>query len=340
MQSLSLRLFYVYCILAITSLLVLNACQQNLPQVPIHAPLKVGWHTWPGYFPIAIATHLNLFAKHGVSVEPILYDSAMSSHPDLQAGKLDGATGTLGDALLMDGRLPDSVRVTLVADYSAGGDVIVATNHIGTVADLRGKRLGARLGSFSELFVLTMLQRHNLTQDDVTLLKVEPKEVPSAMPDIIQAGHTWEPGISQALAKGFHILFSSTDTPGLIPDLVIFRTQVVKTRPDDVRAFIAAWLEAVDYWQRHPEEGNAVIARVTGMAPEQISAKGLKLFNLRDNLTAFAPGTDTTSLHVSGKINKSFLIKSGGLTSAPVLERLLDGSFIHTLARTTVKKDM
>ncbi|ETW93151.1 MAG: hypothetical protein ETSY1_40470 [Candidatus Entotheonella factor] len=334
MQSTSRRSVCDACMLALICLTVLAACQQTPSQEPTHPPLKVGWHTWPGYFPIAIATHLNLFAKHGIRVEPILYESAVSSHPDLQAGKLDGATGTLADALLMDGRMPDSVRVVLVADYSDGGDVVVTTAEIAAVSDLRGKRVGARFGSFSELFVLTMLQKNGLTQSDVTLLKVEPKDVPVAIPQIIQAGHTWEPGISQALAKGLHILFSSTETPGLIPDLVIFRTQVIKTRPDDVRAFIAAWLEAVDYWQQHPEESHAAIAHVTGMGVAQISAQGLKLFNLKDNLQAFAPGTDTTSLYISGEINRTFLINSGGLTSAPVIERLLDGSFVSTLHRS------
>ena len=331
MGSASLRSLRNACMLATMCLFVAVACQQQRPQEPMRAPLRVGWHTWPGYFPMAIAAHLNLFAKHGVAVEPILYDSAVSSHPDLQAGKLDGATGTLADALLMDGRLPDSVRVVLVADYSAGGDVVVAAPEIETVADLRGKSVGARLGSFSELFVLTMLQQHGLSRDDITLLKVEPKDAPNAIPGIIQAGHTWEPGLSQALAKGFHILFSSLDTPGLIPDLVIFRAHVIRTRPDDVRAFIAAWMEAADYWRRHPEEGNAAIAQATGMPLAQISAKGLKLFTLQDNLKAFATGTDTTSLYVSGRVNRSFLINSGGLTSAPVLERLLDGSFVDAL---------
>ena len=319
------------CLLVVILLLPLAACRQDKPEAPVRLPLKVGWHTWPGYFPFAIATDLKLFSKHGVAVEPILYESASFSHPDLQAGKIDGATGTLADALLMDGRLPDSVRVVLVADYSAGGDVVVATDEIATVADLRGKRVGARLGSFSELFVLTMLRMNHLTKSDVTILKMEPKDVPTAMPDVIQAGHTWEPGISQALDKGHHIIFSSSDTPGLIPDLVIFRTQVVETRPDDVRAFIAAWLEAVDYWQTNPIKANASIAKVTGIELDHISAAGLKLFNLQDNLKAFAPGTDTTSLYRSSEINRAFLINSGGLTSAPVVERLLDASFVNAL---------
>jgi NitT/TauT family transport system substrate-binding protein len=330
--------FSKLCMLATIALVTLAACQQEKPAVPVHPPLKVGWHTWPGYFPIALAAQRGLFAKHGVAVETMLYESALSSHPDLLAGKIDGATGTLADALLMDGRLPDNVRVVLVADSSAGGDVVVATPDIATVADLQGKRVGARLGSFSELFVLTMLRMNHLTKADVTLLKVEPKDVPTAIPEVIQAGHTWGQGISQALAKGNHIIFSSSDTPGLILDLVIFRTKVIETRPDDIRAFIAAWLEAVDYWRAHPTEGNTAIAEVTGMQRGQLSTAGLKLFNLQDNLQAFTPGVDTTSLSVSSEVNRAFLINSGGLTSAPVLERLLDGSFVHTLHRTLGKQ--
>jgi NitT/TauT family transport system substrate-binding protein len=326
------------CLLVTILLLPLAACRQDKPVAPERPPLKVGWHTWPGYFPIVIAADLDLFAKHGVAVEPILYESALFSHPDLQAGKIDGATGTLTDALLMDGRLPNNVRVVLVTDHSDGGDVVVATAEVATVADLRGKRIGARLGSFSELFVRTMLQMNHLTQADVTLLKVEPQDVPTAMPDVIQAGHTWEPGISQALTKGHHIIFSSSDTPGLIPDLVIFRTQVVETRPNEVRAFIAAWLEAVDYWQANPTQGNSVIAKVAGKEPGDISSEGLKLFNLQDNLKAFAPGPDTTSLYTSSEINRAFLINSGGLTSAPALERLLDASFIATLKESLENK--
>jgi NitT/TauT family transport system substrate-binding protein len=204
-----------HCILVILGLLTLVACQQDRPHAPPRSPLRVGWHTWPGYFPIAIAVHLNLFAKHGVTVEPILYESAVSSHPDLQAGKLDGATGTLADALLMDGRSPDNVRVVLVADYSAGGDVVVATADIATVADLRGKRIGARLGSFSELFVLTMLQMHDLTRDEVTLLKVEPQDVPTAIRsrDLSHSRHQntprRHPRLYRSLARSSRLLASS-----------------------------------------------------------------------------------------------------------------------------------
>jgi NitT/TauT family transport system substrate-binding protein len=103
---------------------------------------------------------------------------------------------------------------------------------------------------------------------------------------------------------------------------------VIQQRPEDIRAFIAAWFEAVAYWQENPMEGNAIIAKTLDLKTEEISTEGLKLLNLEDNLHAFAPGPDTTSLYVSGQVNADFLISSGGLSTAPDMERLLDPSFL------------
>ena len=253
----------LYMMIMFITALVLGSCNptaSETPKEPSGPPLRVGWHPWPGYFPIVIADELDLFSKHGVNVEVIFYEGNSFSHPKLQAGELDAATGTLTDALLMDGQQPGNVRVVLTADYSYGGDVIVATPDIATVADLRGKSIGTNLGSFSELFVLEMLRANDLTLDDVTLVNVEARDVPGTMPQTIQAGHTWEPQTSEALAKGYHIIFSSAHTPGLIPDLVIFRSAVTQDRPNQVRAFIAAWLEA-------PRFGKLTLRKVIKLLP-------------------------------------------------------------------------
>jgi NitT/TauT family transport system substrate-binding protein len=307
--------------------LLVTACV-SAAATPERPPLKVAWSLWPGYYPMAIAIEQGLFAKHGAAIEPVFYTNYATQLPDFQAGKVDGIFFTLGDALLVDGGSPDSLRVVLVTDNSAGADVIVATADIATAADVRGKSIGANLGSFGELLVNNMLQANGLTPGDVTLVNIGPEGVPGAMPDTIQAGHTWEPFTSEARAKDYHVIFSSTETPGLIPDVVAFRTSVIQERPEDVRAFIAAWFEALAYWQANPTEGNAIIAKHTGLKPEEVSAEGVKLFNLADNTQAFARGTDTISLYGSGQVNIEFLISTGGLTTAPEIERLLDPSFL------------
>ena len=53
----------------------------------------------------------------------------------------------------------------------------------------------------------------------------------------------------------------SKETPGLIPDLLVFKESVVKDRADDVQKIIDAWFEALEYFKTHEEESIALMAR-------------------------------------------------------------------------------
>ncbi len=328
MSTSSLRLISLVLVAA----LLLTACAGATMPPPERPPLKIGWTLWPGFYPLVIADKQGLFARHGVAVEPIQYDYS-EVIVSLQSGQVDGSLLTLNDTLLVEGREPGSVRVVLVVDSSAGADVVIATADVMAPADLKGKAVGTGLGTFGELLIRTMLQANGLTTDDVTLINVDGEAVPDMIPEAIQAGNTWEPHASEALAKGNRVIFSSADAPGLIADVLAFRASAVKERPDDIRAFVAAWFEALAWWQANPAAGNAIIAEATGLKPEEIWTDGLKLFNRDDNMRAFtdqaATGTDFTSLYASGRANTEFLISTGGLTHAPDLERLLDSSFLR-----------
>ena len=277
---------------------------------------------------MAIAVDQGYFDTHGVNVKPVFYDIYDATFADLQSGKLDGALITLGDALLIDSQAPGSVRVVLATDNSVGADAIVAPQEIRNVTDLQGKSIGANLGSFGELLILNMLEANGMTAGDVRLVNVAPETVPGSIPQVIQAGHVWEPFITESLNRGYHILYSSAETPGLIPDLLVVRAEVAENRPDDLRAFIQAWFDAQAYWQSNPSEGNAIIAEATGLPVEEISPEGIKLFGLEENRATFTQSSDVTSLYGSGLVNIEFLISTGGLTSAPNLEQLLDSSYL------------
>lgn len=309
-----------------TSLLV-TACAGAATPEPERPPLKVEWTFWPGFYPIAIAVELGLFEKHNVKVEPLFYEDGSTATADFSAQKMDGAMFVTGDILTLATQAP--LKIVLVLDNSAGADQVVAVPDVTTVADLRGKRIGLTTGGFSELFVRKMLEVNGLTTDDVIIKIVEPEAVPEGLPDLIDAGHTWEPHTSRAVAAGNHVIFSSADTPGLIPDVLVFHASVVEERPDDIRAFIAAWFEAVAFWEANPEEAAQMIAKHTGLEPEEISAEGIKLFDLEDNKIAFTRGTDTTSLYVSTQEYIDFLIASGDLDTVPDLNQLIDPSFLE-----------
>lgn len=306
--------------------LILTACGGSAAPAVENPPLKVGWSLWPGWYPLVIAQEQGLFAKHGVEVELTLYPLYSQAITELDSAKADGVGLVVGDALPLykDG----DVKLVLITDNSDGGDAIMASNEVTSPADLRGKRIGVGLGTFGEVLVREMLERNNLSVGDVTLVNVAPESLPAELGKTVDAGHTYEPFASQAVQSGYHAVFSSADTPGLIPDVFVFRSKVTTERPEDVRAFIAAFFEAQEWMLANPSEAAALIATGTGQNPEDISFEGIKLFNKADNAAAFNQGADTASIYFTTQLYLDFQIQAGRLSVAPDLNQLLDASFL------------
>ncbi|MBD2042847.1 ABC transporter substrate-binding protein [Microcoleus sp. FACHB-672] len=325
--------FFRFVCLFLLSLLLVTACN-GTKTVTSHRnspPLRVAYIQWSGFFPMIIAQEKGFFTQQGVKVEPVYVENYIASLSDFSAGKYDGVTISVGSLMSIIGKTPDA-RVVLVTDQSAGGDAVLGQPDIQNVADLKGKRIGTKIGDFGELLVITMLERNGLTTDDVTLVNTEAETIPARLQGgDIQAGQTWDPYISEAVKAGAKVLFSTKETPGLIPGVMVFHNNILINRPNDVQAFTRAWFQAVDYWKANPEEGNALIAQKFNIKPEEVSLNGLDLFSQQDALKAMTPGTTTESLYYTAKLYADYYIRTGGLTAAPDIQKLIDPSFVQQL---------
>ncbi|MEA5602202.1 ABC transporter substrate-binding protein [Nostoc sp. UHCC 0252] len=195
----------------ITNYLLL-ACYTWAPTELKRPHLKVVFTSFVGEYPGIIAQKKGFFKAQWVDVELIYKRYTQLERANFSAGKYDGMTSSLGSFIILSATNPD-IQGVVIIDKSTGADVVVAQSKIKTVADLKGKKLGANLGSFSEVFVTEMLKNANLTSDDVNLVKLEALEIPQHLQNnVIQAGHTWEPHLSQAIKLGGHILFTSKQT--------------------------------------------------------------------------------------------------------------------------------
>ena len=306
--------------------LILTACGGASAPTAKNPPLKVGWSLWPGWYPLVIAQEKGIFEKHEVEVELTLYTLYNQAAAELDSGKKDAVGLVAGDALPLTEN--GAAKIVLITDTSNGGDTIMASSEVTSPTDLRGKRIGVGLGTFGEVLVREMLKRNHISVGDVILVDVPPENLPAELGRSVDAGHTYEPFTSEAVQKGYHTVFSSTETPGLIPDVFVFRSSVAAERPEDVSAFIAAFFEAQEWWLANPDEAAALIAQATGLTPTDISTEGLKLFNRTDNVNAFKPGEDTSSIYFTTQLYTDFQIQTGRLNSAPDLNQLLDASFL------------
>lgn len=307
---------------------LLFACYASAPTEFKRPPLKVQFASFVGEYPGIIAQEKGFFKAQGVDVELIYKRYTQLERANFSAGKYDGITASLGSFIILSATNPD-IQSVLVIDESTGADVVVAQSHIKTVADLKGNKLGANLGGFSEVFVTEMLKNANLTSDDVNLVKLEALEIPKFLKNnVIQAGHTWEPHLSDAIKLGEHILFTSKQTPGLILDMIIFRTDTIRDRPGDIRAFVRGWLQASAYWKANIQEGNAIISKALKIPSNTLSLEGVNLTDLGENQKLFQ-SSNPNSIYKTAKIYADFFIRSGNITRIPELKSLFNSSFLN-----------
>jgi len=290
-------------------------------------PLKVSFISFVGHRPGIIAQEKGFFKAQGIDVELSYVDYLQLQQADFSAGKYDGIGLTLGDFMILSATNPD-IQAVMVVDESTGADVVVAQSDIKTILNLKGKKLGANLGGFSEVFVTEMLKISKLTSDDVRLVKVDGLEVPQRLQNnAIQAGHTWEPHLSESLQLGAKILFTSKQTPGLILDLIAFRGEAIRERPEDIRAFVRGWLQGLSYWEANIPEGNAIVSKALNIPSNTISFEGIDLTDLAEN-QKFFQSDSPNYIYKTAKKYADFFIRAGNVTRLPNLETLFNSSFL------------
>ena len=320
------RSFFAF---SISLVLLLSSCSGMYSTgVEGRDPLRIAWNPWPGDYPLVVAKELGLFEKYGVEIEPVFSEDYSQLLIQLLSGDIDGFNATISDVLLMAST--DEVQIVLVADYPEGANTIVADESIQSPADLRGKRLGVDTSIISSrLLVAEMLRAYRIGPEEVTIVATNPEEVPGALGETIDAGFTWEPYTSQAQEKGYPVIYSDAQAPGLLTDVVVFRKATIDDRPDEIRALVAAWLEASSFMNSNPDEAIGLIMKYSGLPPDMVSLAGVKVYTYKDNQLAFAYGDDFRSLYHAISVSQNFLRDEGYISKSIPLEQLIKVNFIE-----------
>jgi NitT/TauT family transport system substrate-binding protein len=323
------RIFSWISLVLIAALLLPGCSAFSKPSVE-RPPLKVEYTLWEGDYTLLIAQEKGFFKKHGIQVEPIFYETFSRSIPDLAGKRIDIGLFSIGD-LLMATQVAD---IHGIAVYDSGGtSEIMARPEIANVASLKGKKIGVNIGTNGEMFVRQMLKSANLTINDVILVELGPEVIPEKLSsNEIAAGYLWEPYDKKALQGGNKVLYTNKEVGSLFPDVITIRNDLVEERPEDVRAFLAAWFEAVDYRLSNPAECDAMIARLTNQTVSDVASSGkIKLYTRAENLTLYDPISPvgiSNNIYKTVRVNLDFQIATGGITSSPDLVTLMDPKFL------------
>jgi NitT/TauT family transport system substrate-binding protein len=305
---------------------ILTACTALQATPSPRLPLRVEFTQWWGDYTLLIAQEKGYFEKNGVQVEPGYYEVFAETYPDLAAGQIDGALIAVGDTI----NINRSALMKVVAVQDDGGeDGIVVGPEINSIQDLRGKTIGIVMGSQFELTVVKMLQSANMSMGDVTIVAMDPENAVVALEkNQVQAAYTWEPYLSDAISKGYKSIYPSREEQLLFPDLIVFRKSIVDERPEDVRAFLKAWFQAVGYRLQHQGETRDIAARYLGISAEEVQPDDhLRIFTVEDNKTLFNI-QEANSIYSITKITSDYLISIGSIAEEIDPLELLDPAYL------------
>ncbi len=226
--------------------------------------LSIGMTTWVGYGTLYLAKDLGYFKEKGLDIDLQTIEEASMYMAATASGHLDGSASTIDEILKY--RPKFCFKAVAALDESYGGDGILVQDGINSIQDLKGKTVAVNEGSVSQFWLSNLLKDAGMSMSDITVQNMTADDAASAfISGRVPAAVTWEPNLSYARShnKG-KVLVDSSQTPGVIVDVVNLRCDVIEKQPEDVAALVDGLYRAVQYTKDHPQKAYEIMAKELG----------------------------------------------------------------------------
>lgn len=291
-------------------------------------PIRIGVFNWPGYYPLVTAQELGLFKKHGVDVELIEGKTIGELNDWIRTGRTQVTVGVLADFIILRS-LGTPLQMMIATDYSMA-DVIIGRPDLHQARDLTGKRIGlAELNSFAEYFVVRSLELSGINPRSVQFRTVAASRVPEAiLKGEIDAGHTWDPALSEGLQRGLRPVLSSSENPRLVIDGIAFRQEIAND-PEATVAIVRAFFEALQLQKTDPSKFAAIPAKyfhITEAQALKFIDEDVKFTDLDENINLYErPGL----LRTEAQAIANFFDERGMGSDSNDISKLIDDTVIR-----------
>jgi NitT/TauT family transport system substrate-binding protein len=315
---------------------VLSACGN--PSTPTSTKytgtIHISSSTWTGYAVLYVANSKGTWKSHGLDVNFKVVEDPNDRFIAMAAGRLEGMATTVDTYARQQSAGVPAVEIFPI-DASVGGDGILASKSIKTVADLKGKSIAVNQGSVSEFFLAQVLQANGMSLKDVKELNMKSGEAGAAfVAGRVDVAVTWEPWLSKAKARAdSQVLVSSKHYPDLIMDSFGFRKEFIQKYPDTVKEFMRAYYDAFDWMQKNPAEANKIIGDAVGESADDVKAdlSTIAMYDLKTGKTIMGTSSAHGKIYDTAKAAADFWKSIGKIDSVMNLNDAIDPSFINSL---------
>ncbi|MEU0245938.1 ABC transporter substrate-binding protein [Streptomyces sp. NPDC006235] len=249
----------------------------------------------------------------------------------MTAGKID--IGSMGDfPLLINAargkQLNSPTRLVSVTGYNLRGGlntvVIAPGSKLGSLTDLKGKKVSTSVGSAADGTLVRALQRAGIDPDSgIEKLNQQPSVGASALAagstDALSQFVAW-PGLLTYQGKAKAIYDGARLN---LPTFhgVTAREEFAKERPAVLEAFLKAQAQATDYLNDHPVDAAEKVAKATGLPAEVVY-----LYNGAHGIATFDPAIKPQL--VSALKQDVSVLKSAKLTGDVDVDSFVDDQYV------------
>ncbi len=284
-----------------------------------------GWYAWYGI------NGTGIFEDNGVYVDISFFPVYSDSLTAFYSGQVDGICIAGSDAIAP---LNEGVefKIVLVNDNSYGADGLVVQNGISSVKDLKGKTVTTEIGTLEHMFLLKILKENGMTIDDINFTNMTINDAgPAFIAGSVDAAVLWEPTLSTAIDAGGTLLYSTKEEPGLIPDTLAVRQEVLDSSSDAVQKIVNSWFAGVEKLKVKDKEFIGAIC--TGAELEyddyMVMLDGVTIFDKAMNEETFKTGEDYAYLNYTLQKSAEFLLETNMITELPEdVSSILDDTYI------------
>lgn len=296
-----------HMLVAICLALVVSSCAP-VPQQNI----RIATNVWPGYEPIYLARDLGYLDDMGIQM--VEMTSTTSVLQALRGGVVEAAMLTLDEFLLLNQFSPD-YQAVLVTDVSRGGDALVVHPDAGieSLADLKGRRVGAETTALGAYMMQRALQKGGLQASDVKVMNIDESAVEQAYSSRkVDAVVTFNPVLQRLRKRGGKVLFDSSMIPGEIIDVLAVRRDVLENNTARLQHLIAQWFAALKYMQDKPQDAYARMSLRLQCRPEDVPHEyaGLELPGAQENRRLLQQQLIISAQNMSGVMLQQHLLRA------------------------------
>jgi NitT/TauT family transport system substrate-binding protein len=223
------------------------------------------------YTPLDVGIAKGFFARRGLAITRIDFEGAAKMDAGLVAGAIDIALGSpMGMAMEVKGMPAVGIGV-ISGPMLEFGILVPYDSPIRTLDDLKGKTVGiATVGSITQWVALELERVKGWKLNSLKLTSIgsgagaAEAALKTHLVDATVSNATL--GIVLEREKRGRLVATGADfVPHFIAHEMYATRQILTSKPDDIRRFLAGWYEAVAYMRAHRADAIAIARTATGL---------------------------------------------------------------------------